>query len=179
MNTDQHPEDFPEVQTAIYRVALALDSFLLNGIPYGVIHRDVFNGFLEKTAGNLRVELTRLEEYAAHASAIRQVEATAVLAALKARCQQLIDLVTELYLFRTFPLEQLRFTVSQVSFLHGECVRLIQELENRFRIQQPFYESRPGHSMVSMNDFLTNLEYTLVEQRAASGKEYKGTALQP
>jgi hypothetical protein len=51
MNTNQPQDDFPEVQKAIYGVALSLDSFLINGILYGVIQRDFLPGFLEKTAG--------------------------------------------------------------------------------------------------------------------------------
>jgi len=177
MNTNQHQEDFPEVQAAIYRVALSLDSFLLNGIPYGVIHRDVFDGFLEKTAGNLLTELGRLEEHTPHAPATHQPKVTAVLVALTTKCQQMIDLAKGLTSFRTFSLEQLRSAVSQVPLLRGECVRLIKELECCFRTPKPFYQSRPDRSTASVNDFLANLAQVFAEEWAASREKPKGTAL--
>lgn len=105
MNTNQLQDDFPEVQAAIYGVALSLDSFLVNGIPYGVIHREFFNGFHEKTAGNLLRDLARLEAQALHAPIANQPKVTEALAVLRAKCQQLIDLLTGLTSFRTLPLE--------------------------------------------------------------------------
>ncbi len=168
MNTEQLQADFPEVQAAIYRVALALDAFLLNGIPYGVIRRDVFNGFLEKTAGNLLTELASLEQQAPHAPAAGQPKVGEALAALRAGCQQLIDLVTGLNAFRTLPLEQLRSTVSQVPVLREACVQRIQELENCFRTPKPFYQLRPAHSTATVNDFLTSLERIFAEEWSAS-----------
>ncbi len=176
MNTKQFQEDFPEVQAAIYRVALSLDSFLLNGIPYGVIHRDILHGFLEKTAGNLLTELAKLEEHAPHAPAASQPKVTATLAALRAKCQQMIDLATELISFRNFSLEQLRSTVSQVPLLRGECVRLIQELEHCFQTPKPFYQSRPNYSTDTVNGFLSNLERMFTEDWTASGEKHKSTA---
>ena len=101
MNTKQLPVDFPEIQGAIYGVALSLDALLLNGIQYGVLQRAVCNGFLQKTASNLLRDLTRLEEQAPHAPATSQPQDTKALAALRAKCQQLIHLVTGLTSFRT------------------------------------------------------------------------------
>jgi len=167
MNTNQDQDDFPEVEAAIYRVALSLDSFLLNGIPYGVVHGAVIPGFLEKTAENLLTPLASLEQHASEAPASSQAKVREVLAALRAKCQQLIDLVTGLSSFRTLPLPQLRVAISQVPLLRTECVQLIQELEVCFRTPKPFYESRPSHSTASMNAFLANLERMFEEERAA------------
>ncbi|HWG44880.1 MAG TPA: hypothetical protein VN688_19055 [Gemmataceae bacterium] len=178
MNTQQHQEDFPEVQTAIYRVALSLDSFLVNGIPYGVIHRDVFNGFLEKTASNLLMELARLEEHAPHVPVAHQLKIKAILAAVQAKCQKIIEIVTELISFRDFPLEHLHSLVSRISILREESVSLIEELECCFQTPKPFYQSRPVHSTATMNDFFTNLEYTLAEEWTASKEKHKDTTLQ-
>jgi hypothetical protein len=96
MTTNQIPEDFPAVQAAIYGVALSLDSFLLNGIPYGVLQRAVIPGFLEKTADNLLRDLNSLEELAAVAPKINQAEVRQVLGVLRETCQQMISLVTGL-----------------------------------------------------------------------------------
>lgn len=176
MNTKQLQDDFPEIQAAIYGVALSLDAFLLNGIPYGVIHRDVLSGFLEKTAGNLLRDLAKLEEHAPHAPAASQLQVMATLAALRAKCQQMIDLATELSSFRNFSLEQLRSAVSQVPLLREECVRLIQELERYFQTPKPFYQSRPNYSTDTVNGFLSNLERMFTEEWAASVEKHKNTA---
>jgi hypothetical protein len=168
MNPNQHPDEFPEVQAAIYRVALSLDSFLLNGIPYGVIRRDAFNGFLEQRASTLLAELASLEEHAPEAPVASQPKVREVLAALRAKCQQLIDLATGLGSFKTLPLQQLRATVAPIPLLRGECVQLLQELEACFRTPKPFYPSRPSHSAATVDDFLANLERLFEEEWAAS-----------
>jgi hypothetical protein len=171
MTTKQFQVDFPEVQGAIYRVALSLDAFLLNGIQYGVLQRAVFNGFLQKTAASLLSDLASLEEQAPHAPVASQAKVGEVLAALRARCQQVIDLVTGMRSFRTLPLQQLRSAVSQVLLLRGECVQRVQELEACFRTPKPFYQSRPSHSTATVNDFLANLERVLTEEWAASNAD--------
>lgn len=164
MNTNQHIDDFSEIQAIVYRVALSLDSFLLNGIPYGVIHREFFNGFLEKTASTLMTELASLEAQAPHAPLASQPNVAEALAALRAKCQQLIDLLTELTSFRALPLERLRSTVSQIPLLHDACVRQIQELEACFQTPKPFYPSRPAHSTAAVNDFLADLENIFIQE---------------
>jgi len=167
MNTKPLPVELQEVQKAIYGVALALDAFLVNGIQYGVLQRAVFTGFLQKTASTLLKDLAILEEQVAHASVTDEAKVTEALAALRARCQQLIDLVTELISFRDLPLQQLRSTISRVLLLRQECVELIQELEAHFRTPEPFYQSRPSYSTDAVNDFLGNLERVFAEAWAA------------
>jgi hypothetical protein len=168
MNTNQQQDDFPEIQAAIYRVALSLDSFLLNGIPYGVIHRDIFNGFLEKTATTLLTALVSLEEEARHTPTTNQAKVTEGLARLRSSCQQLIDSVSGLIPFRILSREQLRSMVSQIPLLRDSCAHQIQELEACFRTPKPFYPSRPAHSTASVNDFLANLEHFFMQERAAA-----------
>lgn len=141
-----------------------------------VIHRDVFSGFLEKVAGNLLRELVRLEAEAPHAPAAHQSQVTTVLASLRAKFQQMIDLITGLCSYRTASLEQLRSMVSQVPLLRDECVRLIQELEHCFQVPRPFYQSRPEHSTASVNAFLDNLERMFVEERSTSDGKRKHVA---
>lgn len=168
MNTNQHPDDFPEIQAAIYRVALSLDSFILNGIPYGVIHRDWLDGFLEKTANILLTELASLEAQAAQAPSSCQRKVIETLAVLRSKCQQLIDLATGLISFRSLSLEQLRTTVSQIPLLREACVQQIQELERCFQVPKPFYQSRPMHSTAGVNNFLADLENIFIQERNAS-----------
>jgi 16S rRNA C1402 (ribose-2'-O) methylase RsmI len=168
MNTEQPPVESSEVQAAIYRVALSLDSFILNGIPYGVIHRDLFNGFLEKTASDLLTELASLEHHAPEAPITSQAKVRELLAALQAKCQQLIDLTTSLNSFRILPVQQLGAKLSQVPLLRAECVQLIQDLEAHFRTPKPFYENRPSHSIAAVNAFLANLERMFEEERGSS-----------
>src|SRR5262245_127669 len=117
MKTKELQEGFPEVQAAIYRVTLSLDALLLNGIPCGVLQRDVFHGFVARTAENLLRELGSWEEEASHAAASSRAEVTEVVAALRARCQQLAELVTGLSSFRALPREQVLATVSQIPLL--------------------------------------------------------------
>ena len=168
MNTKQVQEDFPEIQGAIYGVALSLESLLLNGIPYGVLQRDLFAGFLEERAGDLLRDLASLEEHVPDAPIANQPKVREVLAGLRAKCRQLIDLVTGLSRFRTLPFQELCAAVSQVPLLRAECVQLIQELEACFRTPKPFYESRPSHLTATVNAFLANLERMFEEERAAS-----------
>lgn len=178
MDTKQHQDDFPEVQAAIYGVALSLDSFLMNGIPYGVIHQAFFNGFLQKTATTLLRDLTTLQTQVEHIPAHSQPKVTEVLGTLRTKCQQIIDLVSELRSFRTLPLQQLRSTVSRIPLLRGECVRLIQELEDCFQTPKPFYQSRPADSTASVNDFLSNLEQLLTEEWLASDENRRLSSLE-
>ena len=168
MNTNQQQDNFPEIQQAIYGVALSLDSFLLNGIPYGVLQRAVLPGFLEKTADNLLGDLANLEQHAPEAPAFGQSQVREVLTALRARCQQMIDIAIRLSSFRTLTIPQLRTVVSQIPHLRGECVQLLQQLEVWFRTPKPFYQSRPSHSTATVNAFLANLERMFEEERMAA-----------
>ena len=164
MSTNQLQVDIPEVQAAIYRVALSLDSFLLNGIPHGVMHRDVFAGFLQKLASGLLQVLANLDEQALCAPVTSPDKVKKALSALRAKVQQLIDLANELTAFRTLTLSQVRSLVSQIPRLRSECVDRIQELEDDFRTPKRFYQSRPAHSTASVNDFLSNLETAFAQE---------------
>lgn len=144
MTAKQMPVDFPEVQAAIYGVALSLDAFLLNGISYGVLQQAVFPGFLEKTAGNLTRDLGRLEEQAANVPGADQCGIAELLAALKSRCQELIELVTGLRSFKALSLEQVRATVARIPLVRDVCVQRIQELEVRLGTPRPIYQSHPA-----------------------------------
>ncbi|HZV06436.1 MAG TPA: hypothetical protein VE999_15255 [Gemmataceae bacterium] len=168
MNAKQLQDDFPEIQGAIYGVALSLESFLINGIPYGVFQREFLPGFLEKTAGNLLRVLASLEEQAQHTQTTNQAQVTKVLAGLRSSCQQLIDLVSGLIPFRTLSPEQLHSMVSQIPLLRDACVHQIQQLETYFRTPKPFYPSRPAHSTAAVNGFLANLEHLFMQERSAA-----------
>jgi hypothetical protein len=61
MHTDLQQNELSDVQRAIYRVALSLDSLFLNGVPYGVLNEDLSSGFLQKVATNLSLEVAGLE----------------------------------------------------------------------------------------------------------------------
>ena len=146
MNRNGHQDDFPEVQAAIYGLALSLDSLLVNSIPNGVIDQGVFGGLLQKTADKLLEELASLEQYAPHAPANRQPKVMEVLGSLRASCQQLIDLAMGLRTFKTLPIQQLRSTVSRIPALRTECVQRLQELEVCFETPKSFSQTRPSHS---------------------------------
>lgn len=146
---------------------MSLDSFLLNGIPIGVFHRDVFQGFLEKTGSNLLRDLASLEEEARHTATAKQAQVAEILTNLRTRCQQLIDLVTELISFRTMPLEQLRATVAQIPRLRDACMQQIQKMEACFHTPKPFYQSRRTDSTASVNGFLADLENLFTQERNA------------
>jgi hypothetical protein len=165
MSTKQFAGDVPAVQAAIYRVALFLDAFLLNGLQYGVLQRAVFPAFLEKASGNLLRDLAGLEEQAPGGS---QRKVTEVLAALRAKCRQLIELVSGLSSFRTLPLQEVRVRVSQILLLREECVQRIQELEDCFRTPKPFYPVHPADSTTAVTEYLGNLERVLAEEWAAT-----------
>jgi hypothetical protein len=155
MQPKQLQDELLKVQDAIYGVALALDSFLVNGIQYGVLQGAVFPGFLKKTANSLLTALANLEQHAsdAYESKIREVQA-----GLQAKCQEIIDRVSALGGFRTLPHELLHETVSRILALREECVQLIQELEAAFQTPNQFYQTRPAHSSAMLDHFLGNLE---------------------
>lgn len=155
MQPEQLQDQLQQVQNAIYGVALALDSFLVNGIQYGVLPGAEFPGFLEKTACNL---LTALEKLEHHASDANQSKIKEVQAGLQAKCQEMIDRVTALGGFKTLPHELLHEAVSRVLALREGCVQLIQELEAVFQAANRFYQTRPSHSSAMLNDFLADLE---------------------
>jgi hypothetical protein len=175
MNTIQNHNEIPDVQAAIYRVALSLDSFLMNGIPCGVIRQAYFNGFLQETAATLRTQLSDLETFIRQAPKDSQPKTREVLGALKGKCQELIDLVTELSSFRDLPQQQVHDGVSKIPLVRGQCVHLIQELEGFFQTPKPFYQTRPAHSTTAVNDFLANLDRLFTEewQAAAVGPQGK------
>jgi hypothetical protein len=160
-------EDILAAKQEIYEVALSLDSFLIDGILYGVLPQAAFPGFLEKIAGNLLRDVASLEEQTPHAPHANQSKVGQVLATLRGKCQQLIDVVRGLSSFRTLPLEQLRATVAQIPPLREACVQHIQELEACFQIPKPFYPSRPPHARAAVDDFLANLEHLFTQEWSA------------
>jgi hypothetical protein len=168
MNTRCLDNDSSKIQAAIYGVALSLDSFLLNGIPYGVLQRAIIPNFLEKTADNLLKDLAILEEFAPNGFAADHSKITAIMEALRAKCQRLIDAAMGLTSYTTMPFQQLRLALSQIPLLRKECVDLLQELEVRFRTPDPFYQSHPNHSAAAMDDFFANLVRLFEEERTTS-----------
>jgi hypothetical protein len=165
----QTPVDLPAIQEAIYRFALSLDSFLVNGIQYGVLQHVASEGFLERAAGNVVRDLVHLEEMAQPDLPARQTRVTEMLSVLRAKCQQLIDLVRGLGSFRTLSHEELQQAVSQIPALREGCVQRIQEIEGCFQTPKPFYQSRPVHSTATVDGFLADLERLFEEQWSVSG----------
>lgn len=157
------PVDFPEVQAAVYGVALAVDSFLLNGIQYGVLHQ-LAEGFVEHAASSLPRELDGLEEQVRRTPATDLGEVTELLAALRGTCQRLVELVTGLKPFRTLPREEVRAAVRQIPILRATCVQLIQRLEDCLRTPKPFYQSRPQESIAAVDSFLDHLEGAFLQE---------------
>lgn len=174
MATKQLPVDIAELQSAIYRVALSLDSFLMNGIQYGVLERAAPDGFLERAANSLWSELARLEELVPSVPSPGGVTASEISALLRARCQELVDLIMGLRALRTLPVAQVRQSALQVPILREACVHLIQQLEACLGTSKPFYQTRPARSTAAVNNFLTSLEQCfLVEWNA--GRERSST----
>ena len=171
MDTNANKNEVTEVHAAISRVALSLDSFLMNGIPYGVIPRAGLDGFLEHVAGILQRDLANLEAQVTHAPAASQFKINDVLARLRVRCQQLIDLLTGLRAFHTFLPDHLHVTLSRIPLLRAECAKLIQELEGHLSIPKSFYQCRPAHSTAQVTDFLANLEQLFAEALVPSTAE--------
>jgi hypothetical protein len=158
MKTEQLPVDFPAVQAAIYGVALSLDAFLVNGILYGVLQQSLFPGFLRKTADDLMQELAALQDEARQSPGADQPGVAEVLAALQARCQEVVDLVTGLRSFKSLSPEQLAATLSRIPRLREACMQLIEDLERRLQTPHPFHQSRPADAKAAVDDFLMNLE---------------------
>jgi hypothetical protein len=172
MKTNDYQDEFPEVQASVSRVALSLDSLLLNGISYGIIPRVGVNGFLEHVVGILQRDLTALDVQIAQApAASHQPRIKETLAALEARCQQLINMLTHLRSYNTFSREHLCSTLSQIPLLRAECVKLIRELEGLFSIPKSVYQSRQPQLTASVEAFLANLEQLFVSEGVISKAE--------
>jgi hypothetical protein len=158
MTTDQPHEYASEVRASIDRVALSLDAFLLNGIPYGVLQREALPGFLEQAAGNLLTPLASLELQASQVPASGPADVRQMLADLRAKCQQLIDHVTGLTSFRILPQEQVRTAVAKIPVLREECVQLLGKLEACLGAPQRVFPGRSSHHTAAVNSFLANLQ---------------------
>jgi len=153
--------EISDVQAAIYRVALSLDAFLLNGIQYGVLQQDVFPGLLQKTSSNLLRDLASLEGPVPAGSETKIAE---VFTSLKEKCRHLIDHVAGLCSYKTMSLQQLHAALARIPTLREECVQLIQELEGCFPTSQPFYENRSNSSSAVVTEFLADLERMFAEK---------------
>jgi hypothetical protein len=149
-----------QIQAGVYRVALALDAFLVNGIQYGILSGNASGGFLEMTAGNFKRDLAELEGLLVGA----KPTAKELCVALRDGCQQLIDHVEGLSSFRDLPLQSMRAAVAQVPILRSDCVRLLQETETVFQTSQLFYQSRPASSTAAVSDFLATLERAFTDK---------------
>ena len=168
MSAKQCEADFPEVQSAIYGVALSLDSLLVNGIAYGVLQPALNDGFLRRAAENLLRELAALEKHESFAPVAIQPKVSALLGELRSSCQRLIDRIMELRSFQTMLLPDLRKALAQIPALRLECVKAIEELEGVFQTPKRFYPSRPQHARLAMDSFLGNLETMFDDELASS-----------
>src|SRR4051794_28608001 len=139
MNATQTPADATDPRDALCRVALSLDSLLVNGIAFGVLRGDLFPGFLGERASALLGELDVLEEVVRHRAGPVLPAASA---ALRAAARQLVALLHDLTAFRSLSPESLRAAVSRISPLREECARQLQILEAAVQTPEvPF--SRP------------------------------------
>jgi hypothetical protein len=139
-----------DLQKAVANVALSLDAFLLNGIQYGVLAPSGFANMLSKTTANLNRDLEVLEEF------IDQDKA--LMSPLRATCQQLVGVVTELIPFRLLPTQQWLPKVALIPQRRAQCVQQLIELETRLQLGESFYSSRSSQSAQSVDQFLTVLE---------------------
>jgi hypothetical protein len=149
MAANQRKADASELQNAVNALALSLDAFLVNGIQYGVLEQAIFGDFLQQTINDLLRDLDGLERSAGG------IQPT--LTRLRTKVQELIAVVRALCPFKTLAQPQVHALVSQVPLLRSECADLIQQLETELHVDRPFYRSRPAHSTVAMNEFLSNL----------------------
>ncbi|MFO0964449.1 MAG: hypothetical protein U0793_02515 [Gemmataceae bacterium] len=150
-----------ELQGTIYRVALSLDALLLNGIHLGILQQAA-EGFVAKLANKLCDDLGDLEEGIQTAGS--DPMARAIFAALRAKCEELIHVVTEMASFRKWSLDQVHNDAASILSLRADCVELIQRLENHLGTPKAFYQSRPRQSTEDVDRFLAGLEQTFQEE---------------
>lgn len=156
MHMTEKPDRSCDVQNDIYRVALALDSLIVNGVQLGVIGASL-DGFIESQGEKLLKDVDALQDDLPHAAAGEQQEASATLDKMRAGCAELIDLLTRLKSFRSFSLTGLLAAVSQVSRYREEAIRLIGILENCFHTSRPFYANRSKEAAAAVDGFLADL----------------------
>lgn len=157
----------PDTQSAIYRVALSLDALLLNGIAYGILQAGVLGDVLVRAATSLQTDLASLEEHVQQLSTDRHDQACAAFASLQASCQELTALLHRLRSFRETPSEHLRADVARILLLREECVRRLQELEQCFQVDKPFYQSRSTSATAAIASFLATLEQLFADEQTA------------
>lgn len=150
-----------EIGAAIYRVALSLDAFVVNGIQFGVLQPG--DGFLEKTAGILRRDLEILEKEAVRLRGGDHSDAKTTVVSLKASCQRLTETVGKLAGFRAQPIRNVHSMASEVARLREECVGSLKKLEGVFQISKPFYQTRSVESSTAIKEFLCRLESMIVD----------------
>jgi hypothetical protein len=162
-DTARPPVEPQTLQAAIHRVALSLDSLLVNGLQYGVLQRPPIEGFLRGAADSLKRDVDALEEFVQDSP-----ETAEFVAGLQEAGRQVAGEVEGLASFRGQPLEDVRSAVAQVLRLREECVRRIQQLEACLRTPKPFHVSRPPHSAAAVDAFLAGLGRAFTEEWSAS-----------
>ena len=156
----QNQDDFPVVQAHIYRLALSLDSLVVNGVQFGAIS-SAFPGMVRRQADTLLADLETLEQDRPLVAVAKQQRANEALAAVRTEIGRMIDLITRLIAFRSLSLLEVHHAVSQIAILRDQCVALIEELERCFATPKPFYETRPTTSAEALNCFIADLDRLL------------------
>jgi hypothetical protein len=164
MTPAEYQDELLEVQKTIDRVALSLDSFLVNGIQYGVLNRAVSGDILRQTANRLKNSLLDLNMHSDTAVTV-QAKVNYLISSLWARCEEVITVVNGLSSFRWLPLHEVRATVSRIPALRRVCIDLIQELEQTVRTRK---SSRPDYSTAAVNTFLESLEQLFADEWTAA-----------
>lgn len=154
MQTAHHPLDTLSIQSALHRVALSVDTLLVNGLPYGVLQPAAGEGFLQQVIDSLMADLASLDAQIGNAS----------VAPLRANIEELTRMARDLSSFRTQPLSLARWHLERIRFVRAACVQQIQQLETRFGIPKPFDQARPAHSAAAVEAFLAQLEDALVRE---------------
>jgi len=165
MNTNQQTNGNSELQNAIWRVALSLDSLLLNGIPFCILSDTAPAGFMKKLANDLLGDVAALEACvqkllpeSPHASSVRITE-------LRALVEQMFDAVTRLTMLASMMPTDVVTNAAQIDATRKQCIAKIEELEALSQISEPFYKTRSKDSAEAMDSFLANLEKALEEKR--------------
>jgi hypothetical protein len=157
------PPDSPalsNLESAVYRVALDVDSLILNGVQLGLL-TSLAPGFLQDRMDDLRCDMAILSAELTKAGFERSHPSAAILEQLRLQIVDLMDRFAALRSFRSLHASELRAAAGKVRDARSQCVGLIEDLERSIHASRPFYSSRSIASTRAMDEFLAGLEKLL------------------
>jgi hypothetical protein len=167
MNPNQQHDDPTVLRNAISRVALGLDSLLLNGIQYGVL-ASISPEMVRKLGDTLILDVYNLVNAVQIYPLVDASAALRVVADLPIAIKELIETIVCLAPLEAQSADEIHRAAMRIIALRGQCVLMVEKFEDQLNVSGRFYRSRPKDAAELMDRFLANLEKALEEARQSS-----------